>query len=64
MAYKNLELRVFKGNIEIQEIAKVVGVHRNTMYNWFNDGEMDELQQARVTQAIKEIKRSREKQTV
>lgn len=64
MAYKNFRLRVLKGNIEIQEIAEAVGVHRNTMYRWFADGEMDELQRARVEQAIQEIKEKRAKQTV
>lgn len=56
MTFKNMELRVQKGRIELGEIADHLGIHRNTVSRWFNDGEMDPLKREQVRRAIEEIK--------
>ena len=53
---KNLEMRVMKGNITINEIADQLGVARNTAHRWFSNKEMDAVQKGRVMKAIEEIK--------
>lgn len=57
MAFKNMELRVLKGNIHIKEIAEELGKHHNTIHRWFNKKEMDPVKRKRVELAIESIKR-------
>lgn len=56
MVVKNKELRIYKGGIQLKEIAKVSNVHRNTISRWFNNSEMTEVQEGIVRRAVDEIK--------
>jgi len=53
---ENVELRVKKGSISSRVIAKHMGIHENTVYNWLNDASLDEVKKQRLLIAINEIK--------
>lgn len=62
MAFKNIELRVYKGNISFAEIGAELGVAGNTISRWFNQGEMNEVQKRRVEMAVDQIKERKAKE--
>lgn len=53
---ENVELRVKKGSISCRIIAAQMGVHENTVHNWLNDANLDEVKKQRLLIAIEEIK--------
>lgn len=63
MEIKNIQLRAKKGrNITFSQLAEEVGVHRNTLSNWFNQSEMNPVQRLIIEEAIDKIKKRREGQ--
>jgi transposase len=53
---KNIELRVQKGSITYEQLAKCLGVSINTIYNWFSKDNLDEVKRLRLLNAINEIR--------
>ena len=56
---ENVEVRVKKGNISCKSLGKKIGVHENTVANWLNRPNLDEVKKQRLLIAIQEIKEGR-----
>lgn len=52
----NIDIKILKGSISFDKLAKQVGVSKPTLVRWFNRIEMDPVQRGRVIKAINEIK--------
>jgi transposase len=52
---KNIDLRVRKGSISYDQLAKQMNINRNTVYNWFKKTPLGEVERLRVIKAIEEI---------
>lgn len=57
---KNIDLRVKKGSITYEQLAKQMGVNKATVYNWFKKTGLGEVERQRLINAIDEIKRGGE----
>lgn len=51
-----MELRVKKGNISCKTLGEKIGAHENTVANWLNRPNLDEVKKQRILIAIEEIK--------
>lgn len=52
-----MELRVKKGNISCKTLGERIGVHENTVANWLNRPNLDEVKKQRILIAIEDNKR-------
>lgn len=57
----NIELRVRKGSISYKDLSEQLNVNINTVYNWFNKPNLDEVKKIRLINAIEEIETKRRK---